>query len=359
MSASEWIEIAAGIAIIALVLYDIFSAVVVPRSVPRGWRIAGYVVPTGWVLWRNAALRVRDAGKREDILAGFAPAVLVVLLVLWLVLLIFGYALVLHGLRASMRPPLENFAAAYYLAGTSLLTIGFGDYVPMEPAARFVTLAAASTGLGLFALDVTFIFSIFGSFQQREVFIGVMGSRAGSPPSGVTLLETIAKYNLAHDVADDFRDAERWASMVLESHLAYPILAYFRSSHDDESWVGTVGALLDATTMVITLTNSEMIGRAKLLRSVCVHLTRDLSRYFRVDDLDNSVGIERREFDQACAQLTAAGVPVRCDDAAWEKFSELRRQYAGPLNALARYWAIPRTLWVGDRSPLKRSHMKP
>ena len=183
-----------------------------------------------------------------------------------------------------------------------------------------------------------------------------MGSRAGAPPSGVTMLETAAKYHLEDDLSQSFREAERWAAAVLESHLAYPMLAFFRSSHDDESWIGTLGALLDASTMIITLTDSPLMGRAKLFHTIGVHLTRDLSRYFGVAQTEGA-GIERHEFDDACAQLARAGVAVRCDDAAWQKFSELRSNYAGPLNDMAHFWLIPPTRWIGDRSSIGRRAM--
>jgi len=183
-----------------------------------------------------------------------------------------------------------------------------------------------------------------------------MGSRMGAPPSGATMLETASKYGLEADMAQSLREAEKWAASVLESHLAYPILGFFRSSHDDESWIGTLGAMLDASTMIITLTNSPLVGRAKLFHIIGVHLTRDLSRYFRVAQTEEA-GIERREFDEACAQLAQAGVVVRCDDDAWQKFSELRAQYAGPLNAMAHFWLIPPTRWIGDRSSILQRAM--
>jgi hypothetical protein len=179
----------------------------------------------------------------------------------------------------------------------------------------------------------------------------MMGSRAGAPASGVTLLETTAKYQLFDDLGTGMREAEGWCASVLESHLAYPILAFFRSSHDDESWIGTLGALLDASTMLITLTDSPLIGRATLLHRVGVHLVRDLSRYFAVDEGDG-VGIDRREFEQACSQLTAAGWIVESDAAAWQRFADLRKQYAGPLNQMAKFWVAPPARWIGDRSQI-------
>ncbi len=356
MTVLEWVEVAAGIALVCLMLYDIFASVVVPRAVSATFRTSVLVVRGSWRLWRDYAVTIKDADKREDFLGRFAPGVLIGLLIVWLSGLLLGYGLIFYGLRGHTQPPLHSYIDAVYFAGTSLLTIGYGDIVATDTIARLFTLAAGATGLALFALTISFIFSIFGSFQNREVFIVMMGGRAGAPPSGVTLLETVSKYKIFEDFAQSMREGERWAASVLESHLAYPVLAYFRSSHDDESWIGTLGALLDASTMLITLTDSPLVGRAKLLHLIGVHLVRDLTRYFRVAVIETA-GIERGEFDQACAQLTAAGWEVRCDDAAWKSFSELRMQYAGPLNEMAKFWMTPPSRWIGDRSEIGKRMM--
>jgi hypothetical protein len=356
MTVVEWLEVVAGIALVCVMLYDVFSSVVVPRQVSPAFRTSALVVRRTWALWRAYAIMIKDEDQREDFLARFAPGILIGLLIIWLIGLLLGYGLIFYGLRSHMQPPLHSYIDAIYFAGTSLITIGYGDIVATDMVGRLFALAAGATGLGLFALLISFIYSIFGSFQNREVFVVMMGGRAGAPPSGVTLLETVSRYKIFDDFAQSMREGERWAASVLESHLAYPILAYFRSSHDDESWIGTLGAMLDASTMLITLTDNPLVGRAKLLHVIGVHLVRDLTRYFHVV-VNETAGIERSEFDQACAQLKAAGWEVRCDDAAWQSFSELRMQYAGPLNEMAKFWMTPPARWIGDRSEIGKRMM--
>ncbi|MBV8223142.1 MAG: two pore domain potassium channel family protein [Candidatus Eremiobacteraeota bacterium] len=351
MSALDWLSLAIGAVIVGLMLYDVFAAVVVPRMVSPALRLSAGAVRGTWLAWRAFALRIRDADQREDFLGRFAPFMLVALLVAWLIGLLVGYGLIFYALRAHTQPEVHSFTDAIYFAGASLLTIGFGDIVATGHVTRMLTLAAGATGLALFALTISFTFSIFGSFQKREIFVVMMGGRAGAPPSGVTLLETASKFRLYDDLAQALREAESWAASVLESHLAYPILMYFRSSHDDESWIGTLGAILDASTLLLTLTESPLVGQAKLFHIMGVHLVRDLAHYFHIPE-EADVGIERSEFDQACAALTAAGWTIRDDDAAWASFRENRARYAGPLNEMARFWAIPPSRWIGDRSTI-------
>jgi hypothetical protein len=148
-------------------------------------------------------------------------------------------------------------------------------------------------------------------------------------------------------------DGQRWSAVVMESHLAYPVLAFFRSSHDYESWVGTLGTLLDAATLLMTTVEGEHAGQARLFYNLGRHATHDLSRYFRLGNPHESPGIERGEFDHACDRLVSAGYTLADRDEAWKKFAALRSTYAGHLNALAHFFRIPPLQWIGDRSSIR------
>src|SRR5207237_7691798 len=136
---------------------------------------------------------------------------------------------------------------------------------------------------------------------------------------------------------------------VLESHLAYPILNYFRSSHDNESWLSSLGAVLDAATLTITTLEGVPRGPAWLLYRVANHLVEDLAQVMGFS-LDHHAGVERFEFDQARERLSKAGYVLAPAEESWNKFADLRARYAAPRNAMAVYWAIPPAPWIGDRS---------
>jgi hypothetical protein len=347
----------AGVALVVLTLNDIFQSVVVPRATGRRYRISSYFWRCLWYCWPRLAWRLfpSDADRREEALAVFAPLLLVSLIGFWTALLLIGFALMLWSLRSGVTPPHESFGTMLYFAGASLLTIGFGDIVGRTPGPRLVSVLAGLSGLSLLSITTAYLFAIFGSFQQRETFVVTVGARAGTPPSGVNLL-AIAGYSLTReDLAPLMIDAQRWAAQVMESHLAYPVLAYFRSSHDDQSWLGTLGTLLDAATLLMTTTEGVKDGQARIFYNVGRHAARDLSRYFRVGDGDAEVGIERSEYDHACDRLAAAGYTLRERDEAWGRFCELRSAYASHLNALARLFQIPPLAWIGDRSTIKSS----
>ena len=282
-------------------------------------------------------------------LGTFAPMAVIFLLVIWITGLIIGFGLMLYAFRDSTTPPIENLGSAIYTAGTSLLTISFSNVVANSGGARLVSIAAGMAGLGTIALAISFLFSIYATFQRREVLVVTLDARAGAPPSGVNLLETAAKLGMTDNLPALFADWEKWAAEVLDSHIAYPLLAYFRSSHDNESWVSALGAVLDATTLVLTTVEDGPHGPAKMMFAMGTHLVEDLGRFFRRPG-DHEVGVERYEFDQARERLAAVGWELRPAEESWMGFSRLRVQYAGQLNSMAKWWAIPPTQWIGDRS---------
>jgi hypothetical protein len=357
------LETLAGLSIVLSVLLDIFLTVIVPRRAPRSGRLLRFsslFVPSAWRAWRSVGLRLASAERREVFLGTFSSFALVVLMIAWVAGLVIGYGLLFEALREDIKPQPETLGTSLYFAGTSLLTLGFGDYVAVHGAARFTALAAGASGLALFALLITFLFSLYGSFQRREVAVVVLEAAAGAPPSGVTLLETYARAGILDDLPRVFRDWQAWSAEVLDSHLAYPILAYFRSSHDNDSWISSLGAVMDASTLVLTTIEDGPKGWAKLSRAVGGHCLEDLVQYFGLPD-EPDVGVERSEFDEACARLARAGFTLHDADIAWMHFSQLRLEYAGRVNALARHWATPPAQWIGDRSPLRfpRAHQQP
>jgi len=254
----------------------------------------------------------------------------------------------LTALGNQIRPPVD-FGSAIYVSANSLLTLGFGDVVPVGGLARLVVTFEVGTGLGLFALIITFLFSLFGEFQRREVLVVTLSARAGAPPSGLALLEAYADDEMIDRLPQLFADWEVWSATVLESHLSYPILAFFRSTHDNQSWVSGLGAVLDAATLILTTIEEVPRGPARVMHNVGLHLVEDLGQYFRFDSPTESY-VEREEFDEACRELREAGYRIGDVEGAWQAFATMRAQYAGPLNDMARQWLTPPAQWIGDRS---------
>jgi len=138
---------------------------------------------------------------------------------------------------------------------------------------------------------------------------------------------------------------------VLESHLAYPILLFFRSSHDNEAWLNSFGAVMDAATLVMSTVDDKSEGSARLMAKVGNHLVEDLAWYFNYRRFDDPI-VERSEFDQARERLGKAGYRCHGSEDAWKEFARLRSRYASPLNQLAQQLSIIPAQWIGDRTYL-------
>lgn len=339
----------AGLALLGIVMWDIFQSIVVPRPTPGRIRISRYVVPPAWRLWRALGRRKRTADARDAFLGLFAPGATVLLFAMWLACMVVAYGLILFAMRAEIRPAFANLFDAFYFAGTSVLTLGFGEIIAEGAAPRLVVLIAAATGLGVVALVITFIFSLFASYQRREVLVLTLSARAKSPPSAVTLLETHARLEMVGDLPGLFRDWERWVAEVLDSHVAYPLLGYFRSSHDNISWISALGAVLDSAALVVTTIKGVPRGQAEIVLRVGAHLVEDISNYIRQAGDGSSVAHD--DFAAVHARLATAGYDLEPLERSWRAFERVRRTYASRLDALADYWATPAPSWGGIRVP--------
>ncbi len=339
-----WPEIAstvAGVVLLPIVFYDLFQTVVLPRPAVRKFQLARFLVRPMWMVWRWVGLRSSSRVDRsEGRLAAFAPVALIVLILLWAFGLILGYGLILYGVRDQFRPELADFPEAFYVSASTLVPLAYGDFVPELGFARFLIVLESANGVAFGAAAITLLFELYGSFRAREEAVVALDALAGAPASAVQLLETAAAPTMDGILKDTFEEWRKWSAMVLESHLAYPLLVYFRSSHDNEAWINSFGAVMDAAALVITsVEGDESHGAAKLMFTVGNHLVEDIAWVFRFQPATDPI-VERDEY------------VAQDGDVHWQKFAKQRGRYAVPLNRMAQLLAAPPAPWVGDRSYL-------
>src|ERR1700694_4915919 len=304
MSPLRWLELAAGILIVWIVMRDLFAVAVVPRPARGRFRPASIITRVTWRIWRWISTRWGAGLPREDRLGAYGPLLVMILLSCWFLGLVVGYGLMIGALRYQLAPVPTNLGECFYVAAG--LMVGLTDFAAVGLVTRVLAVIEGATGLALVAVVISLLFSLYASFQKREILIITLDALAGAPPSGVVLLENSLKYDMIGHLDETFDRWKVWSAEVLESHLAYPILAYFRSSHDNESWVSAIGAVLDAAVLVLTTVEDVPRGPAKLMYNAGAHLVEDLSWFFRTSHL-HEAGIERFEFDQACERLSEAG----------------------------------------------------
>jgi hypothetical protein len=344
-------EAALGVVILAVAFYDVFQSVVLPRPSIGKLRIAPWILRPLWASWRWFGMRESRIDRRENRLGTFGPVALLVLLAFWSLSSILGYALIIDSITNQIEPPPQDFWTSLYFSAGTLLPLSYGEILPIGFLARLVIVAESATGVALIALVISLLFSLYGSFQRREELVVTLDALAGAPPAGLQILETVSSHRMPDELRATFDDWRRWSAAVLESHLAYPILVYFRSSHDNEAWLNSFGAVMDAATLVLSTVVSEDAteGHARLMVKVGNHLVEDLAWYFRFKNAGVPI-VERHEFDDARQRLISAGYKCKEADAAWTEFASLRSKYASLINQLAGRLAILPAKWIGDRS---------
>lgn len=249
----------AAVLMIAVVLWDAFETVVLPRRVSRRFRLARVYFRGTWQTWSALARRVPTLERREWILAIYGPLALLLLLALWVFLLILGYALLLWGLGSPLAVTggaAASFGTDLYFSGTTFLTLGLGDVFPHAGPARGVAVIEVGTGFGTLALVIGYLPVLYQAFSRREMRISLLDGHAGSPPSAGALFLRHPPDRRAPRLTATLADWEDWAAELLETHLSYPVLAYYRSQHEDQSWLAALAMILDACALVLACDRS-------------------------------------------------------------------------------------------------------
>jgi len=211
-----------GLALIIVVLWDVFETIVLPRRVTRRFRLTRAFYRAVWIPWSAIAVRLRKSKRRETFLGFFGPLSLLALLVLWAVTLVFGFAL-LHfafGSRMGLAAGHAGFFSDLYYSGTTFFTLGLGDITPTSPAARTITVIEASVGFGLLALVIGYFPVLYQAFSRREVNISMLDARAGTPPTAAELLrDWILPHEMIHLALPEVGDEHLWLAEGLATYV--------------------------------------------------------------------------------------------------------------------------------------------
>ena len=329
-----------GATLIGWVLWDTFETILLPRRAPNRFRSSQLVLRWLWHPWVVVASLIAKRSRREGFLAYYALLTLPVLLIVWALNLVLGFAMVHWGAGSKMIgvEGLTGFAGDLYMSGTTFFTLGLGDLHPVSTAARIVTVVEAGTGFGFLALVIAYVPVLYQAFSKREVRITMLDQWAGSPPSAGVMLRRCFESRDPDVLTPLLKDWESTCSEILESHISYPILCYFRSQHDNQSWLASLTAILDTCSLVIVGVDRIDPFQARLTFAIARHALVDLCQTLSLRPA--KVGpIDSKELRELRTWLTDAGVRLNADADADRKLEELRElylPYAVPLSQLLR-----------------------
>jgi Ion channel len=343
----------AGVACLFLALLDAFQTVIVPRRATGRFRITRIFYIVTWAPWSWLASRIKTERNRETVLSFYGPLSLVLLIVVWAGALVLGFALIFYGLGSPFGDPLGGavgFRSDIYVSGTTLFTLGLGDVVPHQYVIRDLVILEAGMGLGFVAMVIGYFPVLYGAFSRREVSISLLDARAGSPPTAVELLRrhTFDGGNAALILL--LEEWERWSAELLESHISYPLLCYFRSQHTHQSWLSALTAVLDTCALLISGVQERPARQAQLTFAMARHALVDLAQVFSLGPvMDMPDRLPEKNFSLVYDQMCQSGVRLCRDAHSSVRLSQMRQLYEGYAEALSRYLCMPLPPWIAER----------
>lgn len=331
-------------------LWEIFETLVLPRKIDRKFRVTRYYYLATWRAYCLLSDRVVHPKRRASFLSIFGPLSLLGLFVVWGVALIFAFALMNWSIHSSFKLSSGErlgFAMNLYVSGTTMSTLGLGDVTPLSFAARFATVIEAGLGLGLVALVISYLPALYQAFSRREVEISLLDARAGSPPSATELLIRSAGRGNPEGFQKLLVDWERWCAEIMESHISYPVLCYFRSQHTNQSWVAAITSVLDTCALCIACLEQEPNSQAHLTFAMGRHAVVDITQVFHQQPSTNmSERLTRESFQTVCDELRQIKLFVCAEEDCWTRLEEMRRLYEPYLVTLSRHLRMELAPWI-------------
>ena len=290
------------------------------------------------------------AKRREKYLGMFGPLSLLLLLATWAFGMIVGYALILWSVNTKLNlPGTTTFGSYVYLSGVTFFTLGYGDLAPVLPVGRAIVVIEAATGFGLLAIVIGYLPVLYQAFSRREVNISLLDARAGSPSSAAEMLRRHGESGHMQDLDSVLHEWEHWSAELLESHLSYPVLCYFRSQHDNQSWLSALTTVLDTCALVMVGIEGAPAWQARLTFAMARHAVVDIAQIFGTPPTSSKVTASRlkpEDLERLRTVLQASGNRLRDGKEADQRLTELRALYEPYVSSLSQRLLMPLPPWI-------------
>ena len=343
----------AGVACLFIVLLDAFQTIILPRRATGRFRLTRMFYIATWRPWAFLTRRLRNPRQRETVFSFYGPLSLILLLVVWAGAMVVGFGLIFFALGSPFIDAAHQagFRSDLYVSGTTIFTLGLGDVTPQNPWARALVILEAGTGLGFLAVVMGYFPVLYSAFSRREVSISLLDARAGSPPTAAELLRRHSYQGAELALSVLLTEWERWSAELLESHISYPQLCYFRSQHSNQSWLAALTAILDTSALMVAGIQGYEARQAQLTFAMARHAMVDLSQILSLRPLDNAADrLPAERYEKLHELLSESGVKVCRDGQSIERLRELRVLYEGHAEALSRFLHMSLPPWLANHS---------
>jgi hypothetical protein len=342
-----------GFFILFATLWEAFETIILPRRVTRPFRLVRIFYRVTWTGWAAVNRLIRSKKLRDAHLSYYGPLSLLGLLATWAILLVLAFAMLHWAAGSAINAPGESptFWTDFYLSGTTFFTLGLGDVTPRTTLAKTITVTEGGMGFGFLGLMIAYLPTLYGAFSQRELNISLLDARAGSPPTAAELLRRHAQFADNEVLTPYLRDWEIWAAQLMESHLSYPVLCYFRSQHDNQSWLAAFTAVLDVSALLIAYGEGTAKWQSQLTFAIARHAVVDLAEVLRVPASHPAQDrLPPKDVVTVRNLLVECHASSKCGESGDKKLNELREMYEPYLNGLSMRLLMPLPSWgVGHR----------
>lgn len=329
-----------GLSLILLILWDAFETIILPRRVTRRFRLARYFFRYSWTFWTYLVNSITSK-RQERYLGFFGPISLLVLLAVWAGAVILGFALLHWAFGSEVRGAMTNIWTDLYLSGTTFFTLGIGDVTPQTKGAKILVVLEAGVGFGLLAIVIGYLPALNASFSRREMNISLLDARAGSPSSAFEMLKRHCGEEGEAQLCQILFEWERWAAEFLEIHLSYPVLAYYRSQHENQSWLSAVATILDTSAIIISGLEGGCKRQAKMTFAIARHALVDLAYTFHQSpELPYYERLDVDDLEKIRSRLIRAGFALKSGTGFESELKELRQKYEPFLFSLSQYFCL-------------------
>jgi hypothetical protein len=341
VQAARIVALVAGIVIVALTVWSVFSALVVPR-VTSSRLIRGLARMFGGA-GRRIAPRLPTYELRDRILSYVGPAAMVLLFVLWLTLLVLGFSLIIWWDSG------VDFASSLGVAGSSVFTLGIAT--AHGPGPRVLEIVGAGIGLLVIALEIAYLPALYAQFSSRETEVTLLSARGGSPAWGPEILARHYWLDTMDELPSLYGDWERWAAAVSESHANYPALIWFRSPVSSRSWLVGLVAMMDSAALFHASSPDQTPQQARLCLSMGIRCLRSMARALKIEhDADPlptaGTRLTRADFEEGWRRLQEVKWPAERDlEETWRNFQGWRVNYEPIVDALTHLILPPPSPW--------------
>ena len=345
-----------GLYFLLVIIWEGFETIILPRSVTRQLRLTRGYYLTIWSLSAAVARRL-PRSRRQLFLSYFGPLSLPLLLVIWAQILILAFAMIQWSLPHGLDrvPGMNRFETALYQSGVTFFTLGYGDVTPHTRITRFVSVLEAGVGFGFLAVVIGYLPVLYQSFSRRESIISLLDARASSPPSATEMLKRHSEGKNMTALVSLLADWEAWSSELLESHLSYPVLSYYRSQHDRQSWLGALTCIMDTCTLILVGSpgnpewERELQWQARMTLAMARHTVIDMAYIFNQQPMSPETDrLPEPDRAKMRAVLMAAGLPLNDTLEDNEKLTHLRGLYEPYVNALGQFLMFTLPPWLPE-----------